>query len=657
MTLTKSPRLQITRWSAGSDPVARTDFDSDSEQLEENAAMYAQGTLTARPAAGIEGRFYVVKGDLTTSNNGKLFYDNGTIWSAANKFATDLVVENEVATNPSLTVKGGVSVVTDILQFKDNSNNNLVRLGADKKFYVGSSIFGTTQSGGIAAVVNAVQSGQSAMEVRGFATPGVAAFSVHQGATVSPVFSVDTSGTVVGTGTWSTATLNVSGTLTVPVITAATSATLGTTSVRALNSTQTSLTVGTRDSQVNNAIEFTKTMANTRYARFTSAGDFATDLRVNVGAGFGNATGLLSSTTPQFVVGNSIASNVPTARIIGHGSQTGNIFEVTNGAGANQLHVTASGSTVIANQVTAAAAAIGGATRGTVDGAQPVVEILTGTASGAYNDQVVFRHSNKTGVPATRRVALTMKLGSETGSEADNAGGIALISEAANAEDPILQFHLGGSEVGVFDASGDFRVNNKVIVNDPLIQMRTNLLYMGGGTAWGEWSDIAPRAPINNDVWVDTNTNTLKYAYAANAWATIASADIDVTQVGGSVMATIGNGWSGVSSEFQEGIRKGNLYQVTLLIERTGGTITASSKGNFVDSVNQICSLQGIWKPYKQHNSVGGTINGDETLGCSLRINTNGAVVLQSAAPGLQIKTGDQIEITALFMKPGALTS
>jgi hypothetical protein len=42
-------------------------------------AVDLQGTLSARPAAGVRGRFYTVAGD-AAANNGRWFRDNGTVW-------------------------------------------------------------------------------------------------------------------------------------------------------------------------------------------------------------------------------------------------------------------------------------------------------------------------------------------------------------------------------------------------------------------------------------------------------------------------------------------------------------------------------------------------------------------------------------------------
>lgn len=77
MAVTTTPRLGLSRWSAGSDPwPARTGWDGQNGQLEAVAAIYSEGTLAERPAAvaGVTGRFYWAK------DTHRLYYSDGTGW-------------------------------------------------------------------------------------------------------------------------------------------------------------------------------------------------------------------------------------------------------------------------------------------------------------------------------------------------------------------------------------------------------------------------------------------------------------------------------------------------------------------------------------------------------------------------------------------------
>ncbi len=75
MALSLSARLGLTRWSAGSDPLARAQLDTDNSRLDALAAMDIQvATIADRPAAAIRGRYCWVA-DIRT-----LFRDEGATW-------------------------------------------------------------------------------------------------------------------------------------------------------------------------------------------------------------------------------------------------------------------------------------------------------------------------------------------------------------------------------------------------------------------------------------------------------------------------------------------------------------------------------------------------------------------------------------------------
>jgi hypothetical protein len=71
---TLTPRLGIRRWSADTDTPSRSEFDADHAALDDLTAIDLQGTLAARPAFGIRGRYYYA------TDVGKLYRDTGTAW-------------------------------------------------------------------------------------------------------------------------------------------------------------------------------------------------------------------------------------------------------------------------------------------------------------------------------------------------------------------------------------------------------------------------------------------------------------------------------------------------------------------------------------------------------------------------------------------------
>lgn len=80
MAVTTSPRLLLTRWSAGTDPFTRAQLDQDFADLDNLAAIDIQGTLAARPAPGVRGRYYFA----TDDGPGRLYRDTGSAWTLIN---------------------------------------------------------------------------------------------------------------------------------------------------------------------------------------------------------------------------------------------------------------------------------------------------------------------------------------------------------------------------------------------------------------------------------------------------------------------------------------------------------------------------------------------------------------------------------------------
>lgn len=77
MAVTTTPRVGLTRWSAGTDPLRRSQLDTAMANIEKYL-MRAEtpGTLAARPAAGIVDRYYYAT-DVKC-----LYRDTGAAWEA-----------------------------------------------------------------------------------------------------------------------------------------------------------------------------------------------------------------------------------------------------------------------------------------------------------------------------------------------------------------------------------------------------------------------------------------------------------------------------------------------------------------------------------------------------------------------------------------------
>lgn len=74
--MANTPRLTIPYPAATDIPDGAAQMQAIAQRLDAIAAMYVQGTLATRPAAGTQGRLYLA------TDSGELFIDNGTQWIA-----------------------------------------------------------------------------------------------------------------------------------------------------------------------------------------------------------------------------------------------------------------------------------------------------------------------------------------------------------------------------------------------------------------------------------------------------------------------------------------------------------------------------------------------------------------------------------------------
>lgn len=76
--ITNTSRFGLTQWSADSDaPINRTQMNTDFGKLESLALRGSNGTLAARPPAGIRDRLYQVT---SGTGLGQQYWDSGSAW-------------------------------------------------------------------------------------------------------------------------------------------------------------------------------------------------------------------------------------------------------------------------------------------------------------------------------------------------------------------------------------------------------------------------------------------------------------------------------------------------------------------------------------------------------------------------------------------------
>jgi hypothetical protein len=83
VTVLTTPRLGLTRWSAGTDPLRRSQLDSSFGQLEQYAGRFeTAASFNERPVASIRDRYVTVNGVGGVLDPGWSYRDNGSSYEA-----------------------------------------------------------------------------------------------------------------------------------------------------------------------------------------------------------------------------------------------------------------------------------------------------------------------------------------------------------------------------------------------------------------------------------------------------------------------------------------------------------------------------------------------------------------------------------------------
>lgn len=222
MAESTTTRVAVHRWTADSDTPNRSDFDDSFANIESKVAIYAEGAIGSRPAAGVHGKFWA---STSGSDSGTLYYDNGTAWvvvgsklfdasttasgtstvpltanglsgqtanlfeaktNAVTKYSIDpsgnvtmsgqvgttrVSAVNDTAASAVITGKGAASQTGDLLLLKDSSNATIFKVQASG--VVASTFFGSATGSGSYINTNAAStvanltlfSGAPALEV------------------------------------------------------------------------------------------------------------------------------------------------------------------------------------------------------------------------------------------------------------------------------------------------------------------------------------------------------------------------------------------------------------------------------------------------------------------------------------------------------------
>lgn len=501
MAITKTPRLDQTRWSSGQDIVQREDFDSDAAELDSIVVVYAEGPLISRPAAGVHGRFYTVVGDSTPANNGKQYYDNGSTWQAVS-YANNLVTESVTATDTAFVARAAAGATANILEVQDSSGNKDLYVTPDG-YISNQATFNTT--GGVrfgylpthlsSSFVNSISANRPVEIIQGAASQSSNLLEFRNvGGT--PIAYVDPTGSATFSGNLSAVNLTITGTLTAPGVNVAGSSSFNDISVGTTAVNTVPLSINSITSQTANAVEF-HDPTGARVARFISDGTFATNGRVMVGNAQGNTgTQTFGATTAALTVRNSISSTTPVLNLYANTSgQTSRILQGFDPNGNMVFYFDGAGNGNVTSNFNTQTLAIGaGANTAPLsyynNSNAPRFEVITGGATGTFKEFVTIRHPQNDTTTVSREVGIKLHLSSETNqTESNKFAGITASSTAANSAGPGLNFYSGGQNVGGFDSLGNLTLNGDVTVNGQnqlIFQAGTyDKIQLAGNNSWG----------------------------------------------------------------------------------------------------------------------------------------------------------------------------
>jgi microcystin-dependent protein len=182
MAETTTTRLGLHRWSANTDTVDRTEFESSLAQLEALSAIFLEGTRAARPAPGVTGRFYKVKGD-TALLNGMVFYDDGVAWTVVGSNVEDAIVRASAVGTIPLVAKGAAGQTANLQEWRSSADAVLASIDPTGKGTLAAlAVVGNATIGGTLGVTGATT--LAALSVTTLQTSGdVTAFRIRSSAT------------------------------------------------------------------------------------------------------------------------------------------------------------------------------------------------------------------------------------------------------------------------------------------------------------------------------------------------------------------------------------------------------------------------------------------------------------------------------------------
>ncbi len=146
MAVSLTTRLGLHRWSADSDPWARSEFDGDNANLEDLVLIGLQGLNASRPAPGVQRRLY------TAADSERVYIDDGDEWYEFGMLGTANTWLLAQKFSGQIDAPGGIASSVGALNLPDD-----VAVGGNL------SVAGTFDGGQVTTIVNPFTPGSGNM--------------------------------------------------------------------------------------------------------------------------------------------------------------------------------------------------------------------------------------------------------------------------------------------------------------------------------------------------------------------------------------------------------------------------------------------------------------------------------------------------------------
>lgn len=439
---TTLPNTGVLIWSAGTDTVARTDFNTAFENLEARVPTILTG---ARPSPSSARRIHF------NATTGRFSYDTGTSWVTIGGNTEDMTA---VAPSPGVvpsTIVGAANQTANLTEWKTSTGTVIASIGAN-----GSATFRENILGGAAAGLVTSPAKDRIGHIVSAAIGSVANIAEWRQGT-NRVASISPGGALTAfSGIFSDELSALYGDFQ--------AVGAGSVSVTAENNVD-ALAISGKAGRTLPLITV-DSVAGSRIFRLGPTGHLATGKRLHVGEYLNGDSPSTAGTATIF----SDSATTPTLALTNVSTQSAPAITSTTG-GTATFKVLATGEIQNSGKVVSNGRGtfLGGisntSSQGTMNGVSSAFELITGTDTGEFTDETVLRHNAlNVGVSAKRINRLTFSMG--PGNTPYRAS-IGVEADAGNVSDLKLAGWYGPDKLFQFSNTKQFDVygNNTIAGN------------------------------------------------------------------------------------------------------------------------------------------------------------------------------------------------